>query len=187
MVYHSIVLNVKENTNTAVIDIYQSSGNSHQLLIKLIKENEECFDVSNYNAQIEFIDYHSNSKVISSSVDIINGPRGYLSYVVGDRLVKNSGRYTAVLKLINKDTLSQVICSFVISVSKDPTFSGCDCCTSVEVTISKEFYNELVSHLDNEQIHVTPTDRIILNFLAENLDNLATKEDVENLLNWKEL
>lgn len=191
MIYHSIELNVQKNTSKCRVEVYEKDRDSHQLLIKLVTDNG-YFDASDYSFEIEFYDSSTRTKVLTSVIDIVNPSRGYLSYILGERIVRNPGRYTVVLNMTrevgssspgrcNCHCPSQNKCTFVLNVLRDPSGSGCNCNDNVEVTISKEFYEELERHLDNRSAHVSPSDRVVLKFLEDNLDDLVTKDEIEDL------
>lgn len=185
MIYHSVELNVQKNTSNCSVELYEKDKNSHQLLIKLVTD-QGYFNVSDYRPEIEFYDSVKGTKVLTTAVDIVNSARGYLSYVLGERIVQNPSRYTVSLRLIknpqdSEQISSEFTCTFILNVLKDYSRLGCDCFKDVEVTISKEFYEELTHHLDNSSVHVSESDRVILKYLSDNLDSLATKEDIDNL------
>lgn len=182
MIYHSVVLNVQKNTSSCILDIIEKSPNSHQLLIKLVCSDGHYYNISGYTPQIEFYDENTKSTVLTTSVDIINSYKGYLSYVLGERILKNSSRYTVTLKLYENNGGSDAVikCSFVLNVVKDPCYPDTPCfCPDIEVTISKKFYNELKSHLDNALIHLSESDRALLEFLSENLDSFVTHQEFD--------
>lgn len=195
MVYHSVVLDVQKMTSSCILDIVEKDKNSHQLLIKLVCDAGHPYNVSGYTPQIEFFDNSTNTKVLTTAVDIVNAYRGYLSYILGERIVQNPSRYTVSLKLYDNSGSSsaRMTCQFILNIIKDPNSSGCDCgCGgSTEVTISKEFYDELKNHLDDRLIHVSESDRAILTYLTDNLDDLVHKSDLEpinqNLSNLNEI
>lgn len=189
MVYHSVVLNVQKNTSNCVLDIIEKDKNSHQLLIKLVCSDGHYYNISGYTPEIEFYDNTTNTTVLTTSVDIVNSYRGYLSYILGERILMNPSRYTVTLRLyeVNGSSISKLSSTFILNVLKDSSGSCCPC-PDIEVTISKEFYDELKCHLDNRLIHVSESDRAILSFLTDNLDTLVThqefdpvKQNVENL------
>lgn len=189
MVYHSVVLNIQKNTSSCVLDIIEKDKNSHQLLIKLVCDDGHFYNVNGYTPEIEFYDTTTKTTVLTTTVDIVNGYRGYLSYVLGERILMNPSRYTVTLRLYetNGSLVSKLSSTFILNVLKDSSSTDCTC-PSVEVTISKEFYDELKNHLDNNLIHVSESDRAILTYLTDNLDSLVTdeefgpiKQNVENL------
>lgn len=194
MVYHSVILDIQKSTSSCVLDIMEKDKNSHQLLIKLVCEEGHYYNVSGYKPEIEFFDNSTKTKVLTTAVAIVNPYRGYLSYILGERIVQNPSRYTVTLRLIGDQggSSSRLSCSFILNVLRDPSRPpGCGCGNSTEVTISKEFYDELKKHLDNQLIHVSESDRAILTFLTDNLDNLVTQEDLvpvnQNLSNLNEI
>lgn len=194
MVYHSVILDIQKNTSSCVLDIVEKDKNSHQLLIKLVCDEGHFYNISGYRPEIEFFDNSTNTKVLTTAVDIVNAYRGYLSYVLGERIVQNPSRYTVTLRLIGEhgSESERLSCSFILNILRDPSRPpGCDCHHSSEVTISKEFYDELKNHLDNRLIHVSESDRAILTFLTDNLDSLVTQEDLipinQNLSNLNEI
>lgn len=175
MVYHSVVLDVQKNTSNCVLDIYEKDKNSHQLLIKLICDADHPYNISGYRPEIEFFDTESNTKVLTTAVDVINPYRGYLSYILGERILQDPARYTVSLRLYDDTSVSRFTCTFILNVIKDPN-SGCDCpCCggSTEVTISKEFYDALKKHIENSSIHVSESDRVLLDYFTDNFDELV--------------
>lgn len=190
MVYHSVILDIQKNTSSCVLDIMEKDKNSHQLLIKLVCSEGHYYNISGYTPEIEFYDNNTNTTVLTTAVDIVNDYRGYLSYVVGERILMNPSRYTVTLRLYetNGDSVARLSTTFILNVIKDPSQSSGCCCPDVEVTISKEFYEEIKKHLDNRLIHVSESDRAILSFLTDNLNELVlhkdfdpVKQNVENL------
>lgn len=182
MVYHSIIINVKDNTNNAAIDINQRDGNTHQILFKLVDGNK-FFNVSGYEPEISFYDEDTKTVVITSAVTILNDYRGYLSYTIGNSLLRKYGRYTVTLKLKRNEVLCGCGCShkenltfkFILNVvkSQDSGDSGCPC-HNYEVAITKDFYDKLCAHLNNRLIHLSESDRIALNTLSDMLEYIVT-------------
>ena len=182
LVYHSIIINVKDNTNNAAIDINQRDGNTHQILFKLVDGNK-FFNVSGYEPEISFYDEDTKTVVITSAVTILNDYRGYLSYTIGNSLLRKYGRYTVTLKLKRNEVLCGCGCShkenltfkFILNVvkSQDSGDSGCPC-HNYEVAITKDFYDKLCAHLNNRLIHLSESDRIALNTLSDMLEYIVT-------------
>lgn len=191
MVYHSVVLDVQKNISNCVLDIMEKDKNSHQLLIKLVCSGGHYYNISGYTPQLSFYDNVTKTTVLTTAIDVVNEYRGYMSYVVGERILMNHSRYTVTLRLFETigGTAAKLSCSFILNVVKDPSCPGtCPPCPDIEVTISKEFYDELKNHLDNKIIHVSESDRAILSYLTDNLDTFVThpefdpvKQNVDNL------
>lgn len=179
MVYHSVTLDVQKNTSSCILDIIEKDKNSHQLLIKLVC-NDYYYDISDCTPEIEFYDTETKSVVTTKVIDIVNPCRGYLSYVVGERILTNPSRYTVTLRLYQNDGTARLSLTFILNVIKDSSQSK-DCQSSSEVAISEEFYEELKSHLDNEIVHLTDSDRVVLSYLTDNLNNLVLVKDLEEV------
>lgn len=182
LVYHSIIINVKDNTNNAAIDINQRDGNTHQILFKLVDGNK-FFNVSGYEPEISFYDEDTKTVVITSAVTILNDYRGYLSYTIGNSLLRKYGRYTVTLKLKRNEVLCGCGCShkenltfkFILNVVKSQDSGDSSCpCHNYEVAITKDFYDKLCAHLNNRLIHLSESDRIALNTLSDMLEYIVT-------------
>ena len=166
-VVHELIANVQSGAYTVSppLDIHQGDSNSHLLLIKLRNDEGDPVEIrEGSSARISFYnDTERDELVVSYAVDIVNYYRGILSYLIGPAVTQKSGRYTAYLDL------SQCRCgnqcgpsiSFTITVSK--THNYCPGPEDVETTITKAFYNELVHHLNDSDIHVSSADREFLN------------------------
>ena len=181
MVYHSVVLDVQTNTSNCVLDIIEKDKNSHQLLIKLICSDGHPYNISGYTPEIEFYDNTTNTTVLTTAVDIVNAYRGYLSYILGDRILQNPSRYTVTLRLyeINGSEYARFSSTFILNVLKDSTYPT-DCpCPSVEVTITKEFYDALKAHIEDMAIHVSESDRAILTWISDNYDTFVTHQEFD--------
>lgn len=176
MVYHSVVLNVGSSTSNCSIDIMQGDTNSHQLLIKLT-----CcgafYNISGYEPELTFYDATTETVVLTTAVNVLNDYRGYLSYVIGPRMLQNYGRYTVTLRLKQGNFVKQQ-CNFVLNVTKNQGCT-CGCCDDVEVTISKEFYDEIRNHIDDTSIHISESDKAALDWLSDNLGTLVVNPDSE--------
>lgn len=191
MVYHSVTIDMDSLTSSCVLDIMQGDANTHQLLIKLICCDNHYFNITGYIPQLEFYDQSNKTTVLTTAVDVINSYKGYVSYVLGERIVTDPARYTVTLKLIqdgSTSTCSQMSGQFILNIVKDGSSTDCPSAPSTEVTISEEFYCALKEHLCNTKIHLSDSDRAILDFLSENLDSFVThtefdpvKQNVENL------
>lgn len=185
MIYHSVVINVATNTTNSLVDITEQDNNSHQLIIKLVcNTGNHFFNIEGYVPSIEFYDEATDTVVMSDSVTVVNAYRGYLSYVIGKRLLSHPARYTVRLKLSNNtiiDCPSQMTFSFIVNVLRNSTCLP-PCCPNTEVTISKEFYEDLKEHLGNQLIHVSECDRAILSYLQDNLDTFVTTENIFQIL-----
>lgn len=187
MVYHSVVINVSDNSNNCFIDIYQNDGNSHEIIFKLI-DGDRFFNVSGYTPEITFYDEEAKAVVITSAVTVLNDYRGYLSYVIGNSLLRKYGRYVVTLSLkmsaSNEDCVCRSDLSFklVLNVLKS---DGPHCGCNYEVAITKKFYDKLRSHLDNTKIHLSDSDREALDWLLNNFSYLETLgDDVETLQSY---
>lgn len=182
MVYHSVILDVQKNISNCVLDIMEKDKNSHQLLIKLVCSGGHYYNISGYTPQLSFYDTVTKTTVLTTAIDVVNEYRGYMSYVVGERILMHPSRYTVTLRLFETigGTAAKLSCSFILNVVKDSSCPGpCPPCPDIEVTISKEFYDELKNHLDNQLIHVSESDRAILSYLTDNLDTFVTTNEFE--------
>lgn len=183
-VVHELVVNLETGAYTVKppLDIHQGDSNTHVLLFKL--RNNECNFLSiNPDARptISFIKEDigtgTRKEIISDAVTIVNPYRGVLSYVVGPALVKDYGRYTVVL---NIGTCFNLLMygpkvTFTITITKVDSYQPED----LEVAITQEFYDEVVKHLNNQNIHVSETDRLFLNTfenLSDKLFELVTTD-----------
>lgn len=180
MVYHSVILDAESLTSKCHIEIPEGNINSHQLLIKLVHSNGTFFNITGYDPVISFFD--SNNKVVveTEAVTVINAYRGQLSYIVGDRLTEHYKRYVVKLTL-NKDDTSIMSFDFIVNVIKSKP-DKCPCPEpEYEVIITKDFYEKLNSHVDDKTIHLSESDRSLLDFLSDNYDTLVTTGTYNNI------
>jgi len=180
MVYHSVILDAESLTSQCHIEIPEGDINSHQLLIKLVHSNGTFFNVTGYDPVISFFDLKNKVVVETDAVTVINAYRGQLSYVIGDRLTEHYQRYVVKLTL-NKDDTSVVSFDFIVNVIKNKS-DKCPCPEpEYEVIITKDFYEKLKSHVDDKSIHLSDSDRSLLDFLSDNYDTLVTTGTYNNL------
>ena len=162
--------------------INQRDGNTHQILFKLV-DGCKFFNVSGYEPEISFYDEDTKTVVITSAVTVLNDYRGYLSYTIGNSLLRKNGRYTVTLKLKGKGDGCDCGCGhhgnltfkFILNVVKSQDSGDSQCpCHNYEVPLTKEFYDKLCAHLNNRLIHLSESDRIVLNSLSDMLNYIVT-------------
>ena len=187
MVYHPITINVKDDYNDAVLDIYQNDGNSHEIIFKLI-DGDTFYNVSQYQAEVIYHHEDCPEKVIVTPVSVINAYKGYLSWVIGNSVLKEQGRYTVTLALKvrcpllnNNDNFSyteDLSLKFILNVVKNK--EG-DASPGSEVVITKEFYDTVCDHIDDRDIHLSEEDRRAINKITDIIDyvilNKADSDD----------
>lgn len=158
MIYHNVIININDDStgqSSEMIDIIQGSDNGHTISIKLTKgEFNRPYNLANQDPIIEFTIQDPETKIdqVERAVNakIVNTDRGELSWIVSSKLLRDIGRYTVLLTLYNKWTNSKVQCTFIINVTSSPV-SIVDPST-VNVEITQEFYNTLVSATDSLKI-----------------------------------
>lgn len=180
MVYHSVILDADSLTSQCHIEIPEGNINSHQLLIKLVHSDGTFFNVTGYDPVISFFDRKNKVVVETDSVTVINSYRGQLSYIIGDRLTEHYQRYVVKLTL-SRDDESIMSFDFIVNVVKNKS-GKCPCPEpKYEVIITKDFYERLKSHIDDKTIHLSESDRSLLDFLSDNYDTLVTTGTYNNI------
>ena len=169
-IIHNIIVNTEANTTeiNPPIDLHQGDTDTQVLFFQLRNNKKKYISIdSDYTAKIEFYNSVTKSLVSSDDVTIENRYRGQLSYVVGDTVIGQYGRYTTYLKLYRGDSEVYSI-SFVVVVAKNHSYSP----KSNEVVMTKDFYDTLNAHMDNQEIHVGTEDRDFLDTFNDKIEDL---------------
>ena len=144
---HHVVIDFTNQVCHGKVQIPQNDKLTHQIVIECIDRDGHYLSLLNYTPRIDFYDNETHSFVTSTGVNIDNAYRGQISYLVGDRLTRNPGRYTIKLSLFDKSHPDQMVMStsFLVIVTKDslPEYD-CNNENRHEVVITQEFYNQLV-------------------------------------------
>ena len=173
MVCHSIILNVESGTSRGVVEIPQSDNNSHKIVFRVVT-NKGPMNLKGFVPSVSFYrsyDDKTFTTVGASRVD--NEFRGFISYAVSSGLVEFTGRLVGELTLTDDIHCRKLSCKFILNVIEDPRDKSDE--SSVEVIITQEFYDSLVNHLGNQEIHLTAEDRGSLDFINENFENFVYK------------
>ena len=171
---HELIANLETGAYTVKppIDIHQGDVNTHVLLIKL-RNNDGHFVTIDDNAKPKISFRRDDSEVVSSyTVSVVNSYRGILSYMVGPAFTKTPGRYTVYLDVsncgCNSRECKRLVISFVITITKTEIYVPPD----REITISKEFLDEIRAHLKDTEIHLSAADRQFLDTFTPLSDDL---------------
>lgn len=189
MIFHTLVIDVNTGTCTcssrSSVDIPQGDKNSHQLLLKLVHGDKFYSIEEGCTPEITFYDSFDHELFTSLSPKIANAYRGYVTYVVGPRLVRDFGRYVGRLDLYDRHHDRKISARFIVNVIKTSYEDGCGCgCDggSTEVVVTREFYNDLLKHLRDDQRHLTDEDRDLLDWVAQNKSTILTFDNLGQAL-----
>lgn len=187
MIFHTLVVDIHTGTcsSRSSVEIPQGDKNSHQLLIKLT-HNDKFYSIGeDYTPEITFYDSFDKELFTSLSAKIVNNYRGYVSYVVGPRLVRDFGRYVGRLDLYDRHHDRKVSARFIVNVTKtsyDDGGCGCGEDGSTEVVVTREFYKDLLAHLRDDHRHLTDEDRDLLDWVAQNKSTILTFDNIGQAL-----
>lgn len=185
MIFHTLVVDVNTGTCScrSSVEIPQGGKNSHQLLIKLVRGSKFYSIDEGCTPEITFYDSFDHELFTTLSPKIANAYRGYVTYVIGPRLVRDFGRYVGRLDLYDRHHDRKVSARFVVNVTKSSFEDGCGCDGgSTEVVVTREFYNNLLKHLRDDRRHFTDEDRDLLDWVAQNQSTILTFDNLGQAL-----
>lgn len=175
MICHSVEVNVETGTWNGTVQIPQGDSGSHNILIRVV-DNKGPVDLKGYKPHVSF--YRSSEEDCFSTegaTEIVSAHKGYISYFVGRRLSSITGRLVGEVTLVDDIKSRKLSGKFIVEVVSDAR-----CCANhiEEVIVTKEFYEALESHMDNQFIHLTPEDSKLLDYLFENKDSFLTTDNL---------
>ena len=168
-VTHDVIINTQTHVCTVKtpIEIKQGDECSHVLLFQLKNSHGDISLDEDCKLIIEF--YKDDHLIESEDVNVVNAYRGVFSYIIGNVVVKNFGRYTTNVKIIDCTNNSQVFtASFVTTVTKSHDYAF----RSNEVALTKKFHDQLKDHLSDSDIHLNILDRDFLDTFNEETEEL---------------
>lgn len=189
MIFHTVVIDVSTGTcsGRSTVEIPQGDKDSHQILIKLVQGDQFYHIDEGSSVEMTFYDSFDHELFTSLAPKIANYYRGYVTYVVGERLIRDFGRFVSRVDVYDKLHDRKASARFIIDIVKsdfnDQCGCGCGCNDSqVEVVITKDFYKTLLCHLRDNTRHLTDEDRDLLNFIAENQNAFITYDNLGKAL-----
>lgn len=179
MICHSIILNVDTGTWDRAVEIPQGDGNAHSILLRLVS-NKGPLNLTGFTSSVKFYRSEDGKSFDTMNTSkVVNGYRGYVSYLVGHNLTEFTGRLVGEVTLLDDINCRQFSAKFIVNIVLDANKAED---SSVEVIITKEFYDSLVSHLGDESLHLSAEDHDLLDFVAENRDAFITSHNLAHAI-----
>lgn len=146
-VIHHLDIDVESKSFSVnpALDIHQGDANNHILLMKL--HNSAGFPIQIIDSdavKVSIYDSFTNKLIVSSSVDIVNGYRGVVAYLIGSSVVAEMGRKTIYLTLTNcgDNSCGEITISFTLVVSRMMAYDFDS--SKAEVALTEDEYKTLM-------------------------------------------